>query len=306
MKFASIILCLVASLTSSCTITYLQLNSSQLQPASEAFAAEDYDLCHDLLYDLKLKDFIIGVQHEYAYLRGMSAHRLGKTTDAIKQLSDYLTLPGAVPSRMRVVEEFLLGYAKQYLDGDIKAFWIFSTPGNGFNILEHLAIMASDIEIQAQANAMVAEHYFENRRYKLAVGFYSRLLNPRFASLGWGDRALYRFTECRYLMLIPKKSDEQSIMFALKSAKSYLEMYPAGLNRVDVEAIAADCITELSKMHFVIAEYYVTIGNPIGAEHHFKLASGQESQGDTSKVGLIPISNPVAQMASQRLTEYVY
>ncbi|HIA39051.1 MAG TPA: hypothetical protein EYN86_06065 [Planctomycetes bacterium] len=50
----------------------------------------------------------------------------------------------------------------------------------------------SDIEIQAQANAMVAEHYFENRRYKLAVGFYSRLLNPRFASLGWGDRALYR------------------------------------------------------------------------------------------------------------------
>ena len=39
MKFASITLCLIASLTSSCAVTYLQLNSVQLQPATEAYAA---------------------------------------------------------------------------------------------------------------------------------------------------------------------------------------------------------------------------------------------------------------------------
>jgi len=130
------------------------------------------------------------------------------------------------------------------------------------------------------------------------------LLNQRFYSLGWEDRASYRFAECRYLMLIPDKSDERSIMFALKSAQSYIEAFPAGANRVDALAIADDCVTKIAQLHLTIAEYYVTISNQPGAEHHFKLASGQESQGDASKVGLITSSNPVAQIAVQRLAEY--
>jgi hypothetical protein len=304
MKFASITLCLVTSLTSSCAVTYLQLNSVQLETATEAYAAQNYELCSDLLSDLDVDDFIIGAKHEYSFMRGMSAHHLGQSVESINELSAYLTLPGAVPAKMRVVEKILLDYANKYIDGEIKTFWIFSTPGEGYLILEDLAILASDVELQAQAIARVAEHYFSDRRYKLAVPFYSMLLNPRYSSLGWGDRASYRFAECRYLMLIPEKSDEQSILFALKSAQSYIANFPAGANRVDALAIAADCVTKIAQLHLTIAEYYVTIGNQPGAEHHFKLASGQESQGDSSKTGFIPSSNPVAQVAAQRLAEY--
>jgi len=305
MKIASITLCLVASLTSSCAITYLQLNSTQLQPAAEAYAAQNYELCNDLLSDLDADDFIVGAKHEYAFMRGMSAHHLGQTGESVWQLSDYLALPGAVPAQMRVVEKILLDYANKYIDGEIgRIFWIFSTPSNGYSILEDLAILASDIELQAQAIARVAEYFFSDRRYKLAIPYYSMLLNQRFYSLGWEDRASYRFAECRYLMLIPDKSDERSIMFALKSAQSYIEAFPAGANRVDALAIADDCVTKIAQLHLTIAEYYVTISNQPGAEHHFKLASGQESQGDASKVGLITSSNPVAQIAVQRLAEY--
>ena len=304
MKFSLITLCLIASLTSSCATTYLQLNSAQLQPATEAYAAQDYELCRDLLSDLDADDFIIGAKHEYALMRGMSAHYIGHTVESINQLSDYLVLPGAAPAQMRVVEKILLDYANQYIDGEIKSFLIFRTPSNGYRILEDLAILASDAELQAHAIARVAEDYFSNRRYELAVPYYSMLLNPRFQSLGWEDRASYRFAECRYMMLIPEKSDEQSILFALKSAQSYLAVFPAGANRVDMLAIADDCVTKIAQLHLTIAEYYVTIDNQPGAEHHFKLASGQESQGDTSKAGLIPSSNPVAQIAMQRLTEY--
>ena len=304
MKFASITLCLVVSLTSSCTITYLQLNSAHLQTATEAYAAQDYELCNDLLSDFDDDDLIVGAKHEYAFMRGMSAHHLGQTVESIRQLSNYLVLPGAVPAKMRVVEKVLLDYADKYIDGEIKAFWIFNTPGNGYSILEDLAILASDVELQAHAIARVAEYYFFDRRYELAVPYYSMLLNPRFYSLGWGDRALYRFAQCRYLMLITEKSDEQSIMFALKSAQSYSVAFPAGANRVDADVIADNCVTKLAQLHLTIAEYYVTIENQVGAEHHFKLASGRESQGDSSKVGLIPSSNPVAQVAAQRLAEY--
>jgi hypothetical protein len=304
MKFASITLCLIASLTSSCAVTYLQLNSVQLQPATEAYAAQDYELCNDLLSDLDADDFIVGAKHEYAFMRGMSAHYLDQTSESIRQLSDYLALPGAVPAQMRVVEKILLDYANQYIDGQIKAFWIFNTPGRGYGILEDLAILASGVELQAQAIARVAEQYFSDRRYELAAPYYSMLLNPRFQSLGWEDRASYRFAQCRYMMLIPGKSDEQSMLFALKSAQSYITAFPAGANRVDARAIADDCVTKIAQLHLTIAEYYVTIDNPSGAEHHFKLASGQESQGDASKVGLISSSNTVAQVAMQRLAEY--
>ena len=304
MKFASITLCLIASLTSSCAVTYLQLNSVQLQPATEAYAAQDYELCNDLLSDLDADDFIVGAKHEYALMRGMSAHYLGQTVESVEQLSTYLALPGAVPAQMRVVEKILLDYANQYIDGQIKAFWIFNTPGRGYGILEDLAILASGVELQAQAIARVAEQYFSDRRYELAAPYYSMLLNPRFQSLGWEDRASYRFAQCRYMMLIPGKSDEQSILFALKSAQSYITAFPAGANRVDARAIADDCVTKIAQLHLTIAEYYVTIDNQPGAEHHFKLASGQESQGDASKVGLISSSNTVAQVAMQRLAEY--
>ena len=304
MKFSLITLCLIASLTSSCTVAYLQLNSVQLESATEAYAAQDYELCRDLLSDFDTDDFIIGAKHEYALMRGMSAHYLGHTIESINQLSDYLVLPGAAPAQMRVAEKILLDYANQYIDGEIKTFLVFSTPSNGYRILEDLAILASGVELQAHAIARVAEDYFSNRRYELAVPYYSMLLNPRFQSLGWEDRASYRFAECRYMMLIPEKSDEQSILFALKSAQSYLAAFPAGANRVDMLAIADDCVTKIAQLHLTIAEYYVTIDNQPGAEHHFKLASGQESQGDTSKAGLIPSSNPVAQIAMQRLAEY--
>jgi hypothetical protein len=304
MKFAAITLCLVAGLTSSCAVTYLQLNSVQLQPATEAYAAQDYELCRDLLSDLDTDDFIIGAKHEYALMRGMSAHYLGRTVESVEQLSTYLTLPGAVPAQMRVVEKILLSYANQYIDGKIKTFWIFSTPSNGYLILDDLAELASSVELQAQAKFRVAEHYFSDRRYELAAPYYYELRAPRFHSLGWGDRAAYRFAECRYLMLIPGKSDERSIMFALREALSYDMLFPAGANRVDARAIANDCVTRIAQLHLTIAEYYVTIGNQPGAEHHFKLASGQESQGDASKVGIIASSNTVAQAAMLRLAEY--
>jgi len=284
MKFASITLCLVASLTSSCAITYLQLNSAQLQTATEAYAAQNYELCSDLLSDLDVDDFIIGAKHEYALMRGMSAHHLGQAERSISELTEYLTLPGAVPAQMRVVEKILLDYANKYIDGEIKTLWIFTTPGNGHLILEDLAILASDVELQAESIARIAEHYFSDRRYKRAAPYYSMLLDPRFNSLGWGDRATYRFVECRYLMLIPEKSDEQTIMFALKSARSYIADFPAGANRVDALAIAADCVTKIAQLHLTIAQYYATIGNKPGAEYHSKLASGIPKQVATDEV----------------------
>ncbi|MFT7517592.1 MAG: hypothetical protein ACI84O_001387 [Myxococcota bacterium] len=304
MKITTIILCLVMGLMTSCATTYLQLNSTQLQEANTAFANEDYALCNDLLSDFDIDDFIIGAQHEYAYMRGISAHHLNRINLAISHLEDYLAMPGAVPGRMRIAEKILLDYANRYIAGEIKILWLFTAPSNGYAILESLAILGTTIEVRAEAIARYAEFSFNDRRYKTAVNYYAMLLNPRFAALGWNDRATYRFTECRYLMLVDNKSDEESILYALNSARSYLDTFPAGLNRVDANAILNDCISRLVKLHVTIAEYYVTIGNRVGAVHHFKLASGEESQGDSSKVSLIPSSNSAAQLAAQRLAEY--
>lgn len=304
MKITTLILCLAMGLTTSCATTYLQLNATQLQEANTAFANEDYALCNDLLSDFNLDDFIIGAQHEYAYMRGISAHHLDRVNLAISHLEDYLAMPGAVPGRMRIAEKILLDYANRYIAGEIKVLWLFTAPSNGYGILENLAILGTTIEVRAEAIARYAEFSFNERRYKTAVNYYAMLLNPRFAALGWNDRATYRFTECRYLMLVDNKSDEESILYALNSARSYMNTFPAGLNRVDAKAILNDCISRLVQLHITIAEYYVTIGNEVGAVHHFKLASGKESQGDTSKVSLIPLAHPAAQIAAQRLAEY--
>ena len=307
MKFASITLCLVASLTSSCAVTYLQLNSTHLQTATEAYLAQNYELCSDLLSDLDDDDLIVAAKPEYAFMRGMSAHHLGQTVVSVWQLSNYLSLQkaGAVPAKMRIASEVLLDYANKYIEGEIKAFWIFSTPGNGYNILEDLAYLGQDAKLQAHAIMTLAKYHFSDRRYEDAAFYYKMMLNPDFDSLGWRDRASYQFTRCRYFMLIPEKSDEQSIMFALKSAQAYIAgSPPVEAHHYGATDIVNDCITKLAQLHLTIAEYYVTIGNQYGAEHHFRLASGEESHGDSSKVGLIPSSNPVAQVAAQRLAEY--
>ena len=93
-------------------------------------------------------------------------------------------------------------------------------------------------------------------------------------------------------------------MFALKSAQSYLDEYPKSDYDDKVRIIKDGCVTKLAQLHLTIAEYYVTIGNRVGAKHHFKLASGQGSQGEISTVGIILPKNPVALVAAQRLAEY--
>lgn len=304
MKIKTLLICLLTSLTASCAMTYLQHNSTQLQPALTAFEAGNYDECDDLLSVYDTEDFILGAQHEFSYLRGMCSYHLGKSSLAIYFLSDYLELPGAVPAKMRVAEQILLDYADSYISGEIKVLWLFSSPGNGFDILETLAIFGTSIDVQAQSIARLAEHYLDIGRIRLAEPYYSMLLNPRFASLGWADRASFRFAECRYLLLREGKSDEQSIMYAYNSTQAYLSNFPGGLNRVDAQIIADDCVTRLAKLHFTIGEYYQTIDNELGAVHHFKLASGQESQGVSVFSSIIPRDNSVARLASEQLDTY--
>ena len=107
MKITTTILCLGICTFSSCAINYLQLNSSHLQPAIVAFEAEDYELCEDLLEQYQLDDFILGAQHELAFMRGMSAHHQQHISTATTWLLDYLAMPGAVPARMRIAEQVL-------------------------------------------------------------------------------------------------------------------------------------------------------------------------------------------------------
>ncbi|MDP6963801.1 MAG: hypothetical protein QGF46_06500 [Planctomycetota bacterium] len=304
MKIRLYALCLMTCLSASCAITYLQHNSEHLQPAIEAYAARDYEACDNLLDVYETDDFVLGLQHQYAFYRGMSAHHNGKMSVAIDYLSEYLELPGAVPARMREVETILLDYADRYIDGRLRVLWVFKSPTNGYSILETLATFAHSLEVQARSMARLAEYYLAEGRVSVASTYYAMLLNPRYAALGWDDRASFRYAECRYLMLRDQKSDEQSILVAYKSSKSYLDNYPAGLNRVDAQAIADDCITRYAELHLSIGEYYRTIGNQIGAIHHLKLASGQESQGVVALQGAIPRDHPVAILATESLASY--
>jgi len=79
-----------------------------------------------------------------------------------------------------------------------------------------------------------------------------------------------------------KSLNGPAVRFALEQFRAYLERFPGGLHRVEAQRKYDICRDLLSQYHSMVGDYYVQVGNNVGAMHHFALAAGEVSKGDAS------------------------
>lgn len=292
---------LLALLSNACTAPQKQFNNEELKPALLYAEEENWENVQDLLGDYASADFSIATQPDFNYLMAQAYDKLNKKSLALFHYEELLTLPNASPSQTTEGEQKLLQYSQKLLSGEMKVAGIFTNRARGIKTLENLTVLARTPSIKAEALARSAEYYFQDERYEIASKYYLKLQQPQYESFGWADRATFGFAMCRYKMLVPRKSDLQSLLLAYYSLENYLKQFPAGLNRAIANKTLAACRQTIAQQQLLIGNYYLTIDNMVGAVHHFKLASGQTSNGENTFTSIIDVNDPAAQEAAAQL-----
>lgn len=283
----------------SCSGPPQQLSIHDLAEAHRLADLGDFDAAEDVLDGFDAIDFDLPTQRDFNLLYGQVADALQDWNTAIRYYEAYMAQTGPA-QRAREAEQRLLHYGTGLLAGEYKVFWLFADRGRGVITLENLALLGNDPQMRAEAMARVAEYHYNGKDYDDALIFYAGLLQPDFQGLGWEDSASFQLAMCHYGLIKLKSLNGPSVRFALEQFRAYLEFFPGGLHRVEAQRKYEICSDLLSQYHTMVGDYYVRIGNDIGAMHHFALAAGEVSQGDASIADLVGGTN-AAKEAKVRL-----
>jgi len=277
-----------------CSSAPKQLSVEELTEARQLADAGQDEEAFSILDDFDVEDFDLPTQRDYNLLRARLADRLGKWSKAINYYEAFMLQAGPADDA-REAEQRLLELGTELLDGKLKVFYIFTDRSRGSVTLENLSASASFPRIRAEAMARVAEYYYANGRYRLAAPFYSGLLNPNFAGLGWEDGASFRLAMCYVRLIDPEKLSGSTIRYAEDQLTAYLRDYPGGLHRVEAGNWLELCRHWMAGYHLMVGDYYRRIDNLQGARHHYHLAAGQESMGDRSMIGEVTDRQQIAE-----------
>lgn len=292
------LLCLVA-LFGSCTGTPQQLSIHDLAEAQRLADAGDFDAAEDILDTFDAADFDLPTQRDFNLLYGQVGDGLDNWNTSIRYYEAYMALTGPA-QRAREAEQRLLDLGTLLIEGKLKVFWLFTDKSRGVITLENLALLGNDPHMRAEAMGRVAAYHFEEEDYDDAMVFYAGLLQPDFAGLGWEDSAAYQLAMCHYAQIKLRALNGPQVQFALEQFRAYLDRFPSGLHREDATRKFHICRDLLAQYHVMVGDYYLDIGNAVGARHHFTLATGKPSQGDDSLV-LLTRDTPTVKKAEARL-----
>jgi len=270
----------------SCAGPPQQLSIHDLAEAHRLADLGDYDAAEDILDNFDAIDFDLPTQRDYNLLYGQVSDALNDWNTAIRYYEAYMAQTGPA-QRAREAEQRLLAYGTGLLDGELKIFWIFTDYSRGVITLENLALLGNDPHMRAEAMARVAEYHYSNLDYDDAMVFYAGLLQPDFQGLGWEDSAAFQLAMCHYGLIKLKSLNGHAVRFALEQFRAYLERFPGGLHRVEAQRKYDICRDLLSQYHTMVGDYYVRVGNDVGAMHHFALAAGEVSKGDATIADLV-------------------
>jgi len=300
-KKTSLLLIFAATLIGSCAGPPQQLSIHDLDEAHRLADLGDFDEAEDILDNFETDDFDLPTQRDYNLLYGQVSDELNDWNTAIRYYEAYMAQTGPA-QRAREAEQRLLHYGTALLDGELKVFWFFNDRSRGVITLENLALLGNDPHMRAEAMARVAEYHYAQMDYDDAMVFYAGLLQPDFQGLGWEDSASFQLAMCHYGLIKLKSINGPAVRFALEQFRAYLEQFPGGLHRVEAQHKYDICRDLLSQYHIMVAKYYLRIDNTFGARHHFALAAGEASMGDTSTVGVVD-GTPSADKAKSLLAD---
>ncbi len=301
LRLSAFLLLAVLAPAWACSSTTKQLSVAELAEAQRLIDLGEDDEAFDYLDDYQVEDFDLPTQRDFNLMRGRLAYRLDEWSKAINYYEAFMLQAGPADDALEA-EQRLLELGTELLDGKRKVFYFFTDRSRGLVTLESLSAAASYPRIRAEAMSRVAEYYYNQGRYRLAVPFYSGLLSPYFQGLGWEDGASFRLAMCFVRMIDPETLSGTTIRYAQDQLAAYLRDFPGGLHRVEAEKWLLLCRYWMSDYHLMIGDYYRRIDNWQGAHHHYRLAAGQESMGDASMIGQVVHRGQIEQ-AEQRLAD---
>ncbi len=272
-------------------------SSADLQEARELYAQGELLDAYNALEDLKREYFDRPTQGEYSLLAGDIAYDREDWDRSIHHYEEYLLFAG-VASEAERVEGRLYEMGLDLLEGERKAFGIFTDRTRGIVTLHNLAAWAPSSPWAPQALATAANYSFDRGEYNEAAIDY-RLLLEQHAGSEFTDLATYRLGMCGYLQIDGPWVDRRLIEHSAAQLRHYLRHYPTGLFREDAQASLTDLERLGAERELMLGDYYARIGNVRGARLHYQAArtAGIEAVATDAeaKLAALPPNPPLAE-----------
>lgn len=261
----------LAMLGACSTIPLVPLGKAELAEAQSLYQTGDYGAADRALRNRDRDHFDRHSQGAFSLLAGDIAWAREDWDRAILHYQEYLLFEGAARTSERV-EERLFKAGMQLLNGDRRAFGIFTDRTRGARVLTDLAMWSPRSPWADEALINNANWYFDERQFGLAAESY-RMILQEHAGSEFTDHATYLLGMCSYYRITGPWLEEKLIVQAENQLNFYLGSFPNGLYR-DQAKVVVEHLAELSaERELKIGDYYATIGNTRGARRHYLEAS---------------------------------
>jgi hypothetical protein len=186
----------LAMLGACSTIPLVPLGKAELAEAQSLYQAGDYGAADRALRDRDRDHFDRHSQGAFSLLAGDIAWAREDWDGAILHYQEYLLFEGAARTSERV-EERLFKAGMQLLNGDRRAFGIFTDRTRGARVLTDLAMWSPRSPWADEALINTANWYFDERQFGLAAESY-RMILQEHAGSEFTDHATYLLGMCSY------------------------------------------------------------------------------------------------------------
>ena len=181
------------------------------------------------------------------------------------------------------VEQLVFDIGEELSRSDKKFFIFSSDRADSQVILTHLIQRYPRTTHLADALQILGEMAFEDEDYLRAHARFKDLLQQQPDS-EWAPLARFRIAMSEFRVLEGPEYDMEQMLLARNELESFLANPPESPSFVSEARAALQVVVSwMAERHLMIADFYKTIGNPVGERHHLQMASREFTDTDSGK-----------------------
>jgi outer membrane protein assembly factor BamD (BamD/ComL family) len=247
----------------------------QLAAAEAQLAGGDPEACLASLAAHGREAFPSRLRDRYEVTEASAHFALGETWDAFEITEKFPDRHPHSELRPAIVElDWQIG---KTMSTSGNGFWIFWSDRRGARtVLEHLITRHPDSPRLADALKVLGDLAYEDGSYPLAQERFRELMRRRPES-EWFVYASFRFAMSIYEGLKGPDYDLDQMQHASRELVDFLATNPENPEFKATASAALQTLREWqAERHHQIAEFYHTVGNPIGRRLHLEIAAGEQ------------------------------
>lgn len=226
-----------------------------LERGRNAFEAGDYSEARDFLRPISNADPPRAESPEAAFLVAESYYLGGSRAKALNAYRKYVErFP--IADHLETAESRIFEIGLLYLEGRIRTgLGLFTHRGRGVSALEFVLKSFPRGRKTAEAQRVLADYYFRNKRWIEAIAEYRELIR-RFPRNEWVALARYRIGLGYEAQVRGASYDPTILENAREALEAYVDLHPEGIHVEDARERLTVLADQLAEKVYEVGRYY--------------------------------------------------